>query len=112
MKWVPKALQFPIIIERCRAPAVFEAQPFKKFDFFWGHLSAQRTVFQKRPQARLLNRCQSSFPLDKFKPLQSAWSNSGIQSDLQTERPKIDIPRYDQRIEESDAAFRRCVENV
>jgi len=59
-----------------------------------------------------MNGRPSSFPLDKFKPLQSAWSNSGIQGDLQAERRKIDVPRYDQRIEESDAAFRRYVENV
>jgi hypothetical protein len=85
MKRISEALQLAIIIERSWAPPVHEAQVSEKLDFLWRRVSAERTILEKCPQARLLDRGSSRFLLNKFKPLQPSWSNSPIQDDLQAE---------------------------
>jgi len=82
MKRISEALQLAIIIERSWAPPVPEAQLSEKLDFLWRRVSAERTILEKCPQARLLDGRPSYFLLNKFKP---SWSNSPIQDDLQAE---------------------------
>src|SRR5437870_2585414 len=112
MKRISEVLKLAIVIERGRVPSVPKAQLFEKLDFVCCRVSAQRTIPEKCPQAWHRHRSRSVLHLAKFEPLLACRSNSAIQEDVQAEGPKIDVPRYNQRIQERDAAFGRYVKNI
>ena len=112
MKRIAKTLQLAIIVKRSWTPPALETQLLEELDFLRRRVSAERTILEKRPEAGFLNGRSPGFLLDEFKPLEPSWSNASIQNDVQTECREIHVPRYDQRLEESDATLRRCIEDV
>src|SRR6266581_994741 len=111
MKSVSQVLQFAIIIERSWLPPILETQLFQKLDFLWLRISAKRSICEEVPEARFFG-WSAGFLLNKFKFLQVGRRDFAIQDDLQTECGEIDVPRYDQGIQKSDATVRGDVEHV
>src|SRR5256714_7068199 len=52
------------------------------------------------------------FPLDKLESLRHSWDDAVVEDNLQTERRKVDVPGFNQRIQERDAVLSGHVEDV
>ena len=111
MKRVSQVLKFAIVIQRGRS-SVLEAQLFEELDFLQRRICAKRAIFQEFSQSWLFLRGFLSFLFQKFKFLQVHWGDSAIQDDLQGERREINVPRYDQRVEERNTILRGYIEYI
>src|SRR5437773_2753290 len=99
MQRIPQVLKLAVVIQRRRAPFVFEPELLEEFDLFRRGAAAKRTVLEKFPQTRLFLRPAVRMGLDKLKSLQRDWSDLTIQDDFDGKSGEVDIPRCDQRVQ-------------
>src|SRR5438093_5429553 len=99
MERVSEVLQLPVIIER-RRPLVLELQPLEKLDFLRGRRAAEGRVLQEFLEPGLLSDRLCGCQLDKCESLRLPGDDAVVQDDLQTERRQVDVPGFDQRIQE------------
>src|SRR5204862_4596858 len=111
MQRVPAALQLPLIVEG-RRPLALELQPLEKRDFLRGRRAAERRILKEFLEPGLLADRLFGFPLDKLESLRLPWDDAVVQDNLQTERRQVDVPGFNQRIQERDAVFSGHVEDV
>src|SRR5260370_42235805 len=103
MESVAQFVQFQVIIKLSRAFSV-ESQLLQKLDFLFGHLPAHGLVTKEFFELSLFLRL-SRFPFDKLKFLCVTRNQSPIQNDFHPEGCEIDIPGFDQRIQEGNAVL-------
>src|SRR6184192_2133234 len=99
MERVSEVLQLPVIVEG-RRPLALELQPLEKLDFLRGRGAAEGRILKELPQPRLFADGLFGFPLDKLESLRLPWDDAVVQDNLQAERRKVDVPRFNQRIQE------------
>src|SRR5512146_1350334 len=111
MERVSEVLQLPVVVHWSRAPAL-EIEPPEKRDFLLARRAAECGILQKLPEPRLFHEDLSSLAFDKPESLNVSGDHSRIQNDVQSERREVDVPGFDQRIQERDAVLRGQVEDV
>src|SRR6266566_780514 len=111
MERVPEVLQLPVVVQG-RRPRVREPQLLEKLDFLRGRGAAEGGVLKEFLEPGLFADRLCGFPLDKRESLRLPWDDAVVQDDLQTERRQVDVPGFDQRIQERDAVLSRHVEDV
>src|SRR5437773_53747 len=111
MERVSEVLQLPVIVEG-RRPLALELQPLEKLDFLCGRRAAERRILEEFLEPGLLADRLFGFPLDKLESLRLPWDDAVVQDNLQTERRQVDVPGFNQRIQERDAVFSGHVEDV
>src|SRR5438034_9512000 len=111
MERVSEVLQLPIIVEG-RRPLALELQPLEKLDFLRGRRAAERRILEEFLEPGLLADRLLGVPLDKLESLRLPWDDAVIQDNLQTERREVDVPGFNQGIQERDAVLRGHVEDV
>src|SRR5881628_745592 len=111
MERVPEALQLPVIVEG-RRPLALKRQPLEKLDFLRGRRAAERRILEEFLEPGLLADRLFGFPLDKLESLRLPWDDAVVEDNLQTERRKVDVPGFNQRIQERDAVLSGHVEDV
>src|SRR5438876_11329637 len=111
MQRVPEALQLPVIVER-RRPLALELQPLEKRDFLRGRRAAERRILKEFLQPGLFADRLVGFPLDKLESLRLPRDDAVVYVYLQTERRKVDVPGFNQRLQEGDAVLSGHVEDV
>src|SRR5207247_6684526 len=89
-----------------------EPQPPQETDLFRGRIAAQRRVTKEFPEARLFIEGLLRLLFDELELLGVAGSQPPVQHYLHAEASKVDVPGFDQRIQEGHAIFRREVEDV
>src|SRR5438105_2198286 len=89
-----------------------ELQPLEKLDFLRGRRAAERRILEEFLEPGLLADRLFGFPLDKLESLRLPWDDAVVQDNLQTERRQVDVPGFNQRIQERDAVFSGHVEDV
>src|SRR6184192_1811543 len=111
MERVSEVLQLPVIIEG-RRPLALELQPLEKLDFLRGHRAAERRILKEFLEPGLFADRLFDFPLDKLESLRLPWDDAVVEDNLQTERREVDVPGFNQRIQERDAVLSGHVEDV
>src|SRR6266571_7278540 len=111
MQRVPEALQLPVIVEGSR-PRVREPQLLEKRDFLDGCAAAERRILKEFLEPGLFADRLRGFPLDERESLRLPGDDAVVQDNLQTERRQVDVPGFNQRIQERDAILSGHVEDV
>src|SRR5437773_5548457 len=111
MQRVPEALQLPVVVEGRRPPAV-ELQPLEKRDFLRGRRTAERRILKEFLEPGLFADRLVGFPLDKLESLRLPWDDAVVEDNLQTERRKVDVPGFNQRIQEREIGRASCRERA
>src|SRR5947208_2774497 len=111
MERVSEVLQLPVIVDG-RRPLALELQPLEKLDFLRGRRAAERRILEEFLEPGLLADRLFGFPLDKLESLRLPWDDAVVEDNLQTERRQVDVPGFNQRIQERDAVFSGHVEDV
>src|SRR5258707_12927925 len=111
MQRVPEALQLPVVVDG-RRPLALELQPLEKGDFLRGRRAAERRILKEFLEAGLFADRLFGFLLDKRESLRLPWDDAVVQDNLQTERRQVDVPGFNQRIQERDAVLSGHVEDV
>src|SRR5712692_6167222 len=111
MERVSEALQLPIIVEG-RRPLALELEPLEKRDFLRGRRAAQGLVLQESLEPRLFNEMLLGFQFDKLKLLHVPSDQSVVQDDFQRKRREVDVPGFDERIQERDTVLAGHMEDV
>src|SRR6266540_6801660 len=111
MERVSEVLQLPVIVEG-RRPRVLEPQLLEKLDFLCGRGAAEGRILKEFLEPRFFADGRFGLPLDKLESLRLPWDDPVVQDNLQTERREIDIPGFNQRIQEPDAVLSGHVEDV
>src|SRR6266516_3242823 len=111
MERVSEDLQLSVIVEG-RRPLALEPQPLEKLDFLRGHRAAERRILKEFLEPGLFADRLFDFPLDKLESLRLPWDDAVVEDNLQTERRKVDVPGFNQRIQERDAVLSGHVEDV
>src|SRR5213596_2747904 len=111
MERVSEVLQLPVIVEG-RRPLALELQPLEKRDFLRGRRTAERRILKEFLEPGLFADRLVGFPLDKLESLRLSWDDAVVEDNLQTERRKVDVPGFNQRIQERDAVLSGHVEDV
>src|SRR5207302_3831167 len=111
MERVPQVLQLAVIVAGRRALAL-ERQPLEKRDFLRGRRAAERRILEEFLEPGLLADRLFAFPLDKLESLRLPWDDAVVQDNLQTKRRQVDVPGFNQRIQERDAVLSGHVEDV
>src|SRR6059036_382435 len=111
MERVPEALQLPVIVEG-RRPLALELQPLEKLDLRRGRRAAERRILKEFLEPGLFADRLVGFLLDKRESLRLPWDDAVVEDNRQTERRKVDVPGFNQRIQERDAVLSGHVEDV
>src|SRR5712664_4579948 len=111
MERVSEALQLPVIVEG-RRPLALELQPLEKRHFLRGRRAAERRILKEFLEPGLFADRLYGFPLDKLESLRLPWDDAVVEDNRQTERRKVDVPGFNQRIQERDAVLCGDVEDV
>src|SRR5207248_10283522 len=106
-----EALQLPVIVER-RRPLVLELQPLEKRDFLRGRRAAEGRILQEFFEPRLVADRLCDFLFDNSESLRLPGDDAVVQDNLQTERRQVDVPGFNQRVQERDAILSGHVEDV
>src|SRR6266487_6060405 len=104
MQRVPEALPLPVIVEG-RRPRVREPQLLEKRDFLDGCAAAERRILKEFLEPGLFADRLLGFPLDKLESLRLPWDDAVVKDNRQTERREVDVPGFNQRIQERDAVL-------
>src|SRR6266571_1031069 len=104
MERVPEVLQLPVIVEG-RRPLALELQPLEKLDFLRGRRAAERRILQERLEPGLFDEVLFGLELDELELLHVPGDESVIENDLQSKGREVDVPRFNQRIQERDAVL-------
>src|SRR5207247_2920615 len=107
----PEALHLAVIVA-WRRPLALELQPLEKRDFLRGRRTAERRILKEFLEPGLFADRLVGFPLDKRESLRLPWDDAVVEDNLQTERRKVDVPGFNQRIQERDAVLSGHVEDV
>src|SRR6266699_576347 len=111
MQGVPEALQLPVVVEG-RRPLVPEPQLLEKPDFLRGRRAAERRILKEFLEPGLFADRLFGFLLDKRESLRLPRDDAVVEDNLQTERRKVDVPGFNQLIQERDAVLSGHVEDV
>src|SRR2546430_10445418 len=111
MERVPEVLPLPVVVQGGR-PLALELQPLEKRDFLRGRRAAERRILKEFLEPGLFAGRLFGVPLDKRESLRLPGDDAVIQDDLQTERRQVDVPGFDERIQERDAVLRGHLEDV
>ena len=111
MQRVPEALQFPVVVKGRRPPPV-EPQPLEKSDFALGRAAAEGGILEKFVEAGFFAGQLAGFPLDELESFHISGDDPGVQDDIQSKGREVDVPGFDQRLQERDALFPGQMENV
>src|SRR6266849_5740702 len=111
MERVSEALQLPIIVEG-RRPLALELEPLEKRDLLRGRRAAQGLALQESLEPRLFNEMLLGFQFDNLKLLHVPSDQSVVQDDLQCKRREVDVPGFDERIQERDTVLAGHMEDV
>lgn len=111
MKWVAKVLQLPVVVV-CRWSFSRGPELLEKGQLVRGRRSAERTILQERRESRLPIRRRSEFPLDELEPRDTSRADPWVYRYLHGECRQVNVPGFDQGIEQGDAQLRRQVEDI
>src|SRR2546425_13347098 len=111
MERVPEVLQLPVIVEG-RRPLALELQPLEKLDFLRGRRAAEGRILQERLEPGLFDEVLFGLELDELKLLHVPGDKSVIENDFQSKGREVDVPRFNQRIQERDTVVNGDVEDV
>src|SRR5712692_1668845 len=111
MERISETLQLPVIVEG-RRPLALELPPLEKLDFHLGRGAAEGGILQEFPEPRLFHEELIGLPFYKREARHVSSDHSGVQYNHQTERREVDIPGFEQRIQERDAVLGGQVEDV
>src|SRR5437762_13058185 len=111
MERVSEALPFPVVVQGGR-PLALERQPLEKGDFSRGRAAAEGRVLQEFLEPGLVADRLCDFLFDKSESLRLPGDEAVVQDNLQTERRQVDVPGFNQRIQERDAILSGHVEDV
>src|SRR3989449_5953382 len=111
MERVPEVLQFPIVVEGRRPPAL-EPQLLEKRDFLRRRRAAEGRILKEPLEPGLFDEGLFGLQLDKLKLLHVSGDQSVVQDDFQSKRGEVDVPGCNQRIQEGDTVFNGYVEDV
>ena len=107
---VSEALQFSVIVE-WRWMLSAKPQALQELDFFLGYVTPHRSVPEEFFKSRLFLGL-SRFPFDKLEFLCIIRNKSPVQDDFHAEGREIDIPGFDQGIQEGNAVLDGHVEDI
>src|SRR5438552_13584090 len=110
MERVSQVLQFPVIVQRCR-PFPRELEISEELDLLCGRIAPQRWILKEGQESWLFVDSRHRRPFDELESLRVPGRQAAVQHDLHAECRKVDIPRFDQRIEKRDAVLDRDVED-
>src|SRR5688572_17534439 len=99
MERVSQALQLPVVVER-GWPISCEFELLEKLDFLRGRIARQGWILQEGLEPRLFVDRSDGFPFHELKFFRVPWCQAAVQDDLHRERREVDVPRFDQRIQE------------
>src|SRR5438445_6459403 len=111
MERVSEALQLPVIVER-RRPLAVELEPLEKLNLLRVRRAAQGPVLQESLEPRLFDEVLLRFQFDKLEFLHVPSAQSVVQDDFQGKRREVDVPGFDQRIQERDTVVAGHMEDV
>src|SRR5213076_3594942 len=83
-----------------------------KLDFLRGRRAAEGRILQEFFEPGLIADRLCGFLFDKRESLRLPGDDAAVQDYLQTERRQVDVPGFNQRIQERDAVLRGHVEDV
>src|SRR6266516_845665 len=104
MERVSEVLQLPVIIEG-RRPLALELQPLEKLHFLRGRRAAERRILKEFLEPGLFDEVLFGLELDELKLLHVPGDQSVIENDFQSKGREVDVPRFDQRIQERVAVL-------
>ena len=104
MQRVPEVLQLSVIVERAR-PLSLEPEPSWEFNLVSSYMTAKRSILKEFCESRLVLWREPGFSFDELESLRVSRDEPVIQHKSNTETREIDVPGFEQRVEERNAAF-------
>jgi hypothetical protein len=99
MEWVPQILQFPVVVEGGR-PSSIEPQVAEKLGLLLGGIAAQGRISKEFFQPRIWLQGSIRLPFNKLESLRILRGQHPVQDDLHAEGRQVDVPGFNQRIQE------------
>src|SRR5207247_931037 len=93
-------------------PLALELEPPEKLDFLRGSGAAQGRILKEFLEPGLFDEVLFGFQFDELEFLHVPHDESLVQDDFQSERRKVDVPGFNQRIQERDTVLNGHMEDV
>ena len=104
MQRVPEVLQLSVVVERAGPPS-FESQPSQEFNFVSGHLAAEQGILKEFSEPGFVLLREPRFLFNEFESLRGPRDESVVQHKPNAETREVDVPGFEQRVQERNAAF-------
>ena len=111
MEGVSESLRFPVIVEG-RTSFSLEPQLLEELDFLLRYISAEGRAVKEFSKSRLFLKGLVGFCFHELKFAGLPWGYSPVQDDFYAKSRQINIPGFNQRIQEGVAILQRHVEDI
>src|SRR5258705_506234 len=111
MQWVAQALQLPVIVKWSGLHAS-EFQLPEKLDLFRTRITPEGGILEEGFEPRLFDGRSDGFPFHKLQSPGAPGDQAATEDYLHREGLQVDVPRFNQRVQERDAVVDRDVEDV